>query len=99
MLKRFFGENKELKIERKKLLKENQALKKVNWNNSLKIAKAQILARKTIKELEEIQNIDRKGTREESKRKERNILISNLKKENIEIINQLTNQGKMYNGE
>lgn len=50
-----------------------------------------MLARKTLKKLEELQNIDRKGTREESKRKERNILISSLKNENIEIINQLKN--------
>ena len=92
MLGKFLGENKKLKKEQKRLLKENQNLKKVNWNNILKIAKAQILARKTIKKLEELQNIDRKGTREESKRKERNILICNLKKENIEIINQLTNR-------
>ena len=92
MLGKFLGENKKLKKEQQRLLKENQNLKKVNWNNSLKIAKAQILARKTIKKLEELQNIDRKGTREESKRKERNILICNLKKENIEIINQLTNR-------
>ena len=91
MFKNFFKENKQLKKEEKRLLRENQNFKKVNWNNNLKIAKAQILARKTLKKLEELQNIDRKGTREESKRKERNILISNLKNENIEIINQLKN--------
>ena len=99
MLKNFFGENKKLKKEQKRLLRENQNLKKTNWNNSLKIAKAQILARKTLKRLEELQNIDRKGTREESKRKERNILISNLKKENIEMINQLITREKIVNGE
>lgn len=99
MLKTFLGENKQLKKEQKRLLKENQNLKKANWNNNLKIAKAQMLARKTLKKLDELQNIDRKGTREESKRKERNILISNLKKENIEIINQLTNRERMFNGE
>lgn len=91
MFKNFFKENKQLKKEEKRLLRENQKLKKVNWNNNLKIAKAQMLARKTLKKLEELQNIDRKGTREESKRKERNILISSLKNENIEIINQLKN--------
>ena len=91
MFKNFFKENKQLKKEEKRLLRENQNIKKVNWNNNLKIAKAQMLARKTLKKLEELQNIDRKGTREESKRKERNILISSLKNENIEIINQLKN--------
>lgn len=99
MLKTFFGENKQLKNEQKRLLKENQNLKKVNWNNSLKITKAQMLARKTLKRLDELQNIDRKGTREESKRKERNILISNLKKENTEILDQLTNRERMFNGD
>ena len=87
------------RLKRKIILQENQNLKKANWNNNLKIAKAQMLARKTLKKLDELQNIDRKGTREESKRKERNILISNLKKENIEIINQLTNRERMFNGE
>ena len=91
MFKNFFKENKQLKKEEKRLLRENQNLKKANWNNNLKIAKAQMLARKTLRKLEELQNIDRKGTREESKRKERNILISSLKNENIEIINQLKN--------
>ena len=91
MFRNFFKENKQLKKEEKRLLRENQNLKKANWNNNLKIAKAQMLARKTLRKLEELQNIDRKGTREESKRKERNILISNLKNENIEIITQLKN--------
>ena len=91
MLANFFKQNKELKKEKNKLLKENQNLKKANWNNNLRITKAKILAIKSIKRLDEIQNIDRKGIREESKRKERNVLISNLKNEYSEIIKQLTN--------
>lgn len=91
MFKKFFMKNEELRKEKKRLIRENQNLKKMNWNNNIKITKAKILANKTINKLEEIQKIDRKGTREENKRKERNILISNLKKENFEIIKQLTN--------
>lgn len=91
MFKKFFMKNEELRKEKKRLIRENQNLKKINWNNNIKITKAKILANKTINKLEEIQKIDRKGTREENKRKERNILISNLKKENFEIIKQLTN--------
>ena len=82
--------NKKLEKERNNLLKENQKLRKINWNNNLKITKAKILATKTIKKLDEIQNIDRKGIREESKRKERNVLISDLKENYSEIIKQLT---------
>ena len=91
MFKKFFMKNEELRKEKKRLIRENQNLKKINWNNNIKITKAKILANKTINKLEEIQKIDRKGTREENKRKERNILISNLKKENFEIIKLLTN--------
>ena len=76
-----WGENKKLKKEQKRIQRENQNLKRMNWDNRLKLTKAQMLVIKTMKKLDELQNIDRKGTREESKRKERNILISNLKKE------------------
>ena len=70
--------------------KQNQKLRKINWNKNLKITKVKILATKTIKKLDEIQNIDRKGIGEESKRKERNVLISDLKENYSEIIKQLT---------
>lgn len=91
MFEKFFMKNEELRKEKKRLIRENQNLKKINWNNNIKIVKTKILVNKTINKLEEIQKIDRKGTREENKRKERNILISNLKKENFEIIKLLTN--------
>lgn len=90
MFANFFKQNKKLEKERNNLLKENQKLRKINWNNNLKITKVKILATKTIKKLDEIQNIDRKGIREESKRKERNVLISDLKENYSEIIKQLT---------
>lgn len=90
MFANFFKQNKKLEKERNNLLKENQKLRKINWNTNLKITKAKILATKTIKKLDEIQNIDRKGIREESKRKERNVLISDLKENYSEIIKQLT---------
>ncbi len=91
MFEKIFRKNEELRKEKKRLIRENQNLKKINWNNNIKIVKTKILVNKTINKLEEIQKIDRKGTREENKRKERNILISNLKKENFEIIKLLTN--------
>ena len=90
MFANFFKQNKKLEKERNNLLKENQKLRKINWNNNLKITKAKILATKTIKKLDEIQNIDRKGIREESKRKERTVLICVLKENYSEIIKQLT---------
>lgn len=90
MFANFFKQNKKLEKERNNLLKENQKLRKINWNNNLKITKVKILATKTIKKLDEIQNIDRKGIREESKRKERKVLISDLKENYSEIIKQLT---------
>ena len=90
MFANFFRQNKKLEKEKNNLLKENQKLRKMNWNNNLKITKVKILATKTIKKLDEIQNIDRKGIREESKRKERNVLICDLKENYSEIIKQLT---------
>ncbi len=90
MFANFFKQNKKLEKEKNNLLKENQKLRKMNWNNNLKITKVKILATKTIKKLDEIQNIDRKGIREESKRKERNVLICDLKENYSEIIKQLT---------
>lgn len=90
MFTNFFKQNKKLEKEKNNLLKENQKLRKMNWNNNLKITKVKILATKTIKKLDEIQNIDRKGIREESKRKERNVLICDLKENYSEIIKQLT---------
>ncbi len=90
MFANLFKQNKKLEKERNNLLKENQKLRKINWNNNLKITKVKILATKTIKKLDEIQNIDRKGIREESKRKERNVLICDLKENYSEIIKQLT---------
>ena len=70
MLKGFFIQNEELEREKKRLIKENQDLKKINWNNNIKITKAKVMATKTINKLEGLQSIDRKGIREESKRKE-----------------------------
>ena len=58
MLTNFFKQNKQLENEKNKLIRENQNLKKVNWNNNLKITKMKILATNTIKKLEEIQNIE-----------------------------------------
>ena len=63
MFANFFRQNKKLEKEKNNLLKENQKLRKMNWNNNLKITKVKILATKTIKKLDEIQNIDRKGIR------------------------------------
>ena len=89
MFANFFRQNKKLEKEKNNLLKENQKLRKINLNNNLKITKVKILATKTIRKLDEIQNIDRKGIREESKRKERNVLICDLKENYSEIIKQL----------
>ena len=39
MFANFFKQNKKLEKEKNNLLKENQKLRKVNWNNNLKITK------------------------------------------------------------
>lgn len=46
MFANFFRQNKKLEKEKNNLLKENQKLRKMNWNNNLKITKVKILATK-----------------------------------------------------
>ena len=43
MFANFFKQNKKLEKERNNLLKENQKLRKINWNTNLKITKAKIV--------------------------------------------------------
>ncbi len=53
---------------------------------------AKLLAEHTISQLNKLEAIDHSGNSEESKKKSRNIVINDLRKQNINIINELSNK-------
>ena len=75
-------ENKILYDENKELRNENEELKMQNYHSK-------ILAEDTLELLNLLQDIDRKGNSEESKEKDRNVILNNLRKRNINIIKEL----------
>ncbi len=86
-------------IKNRKLQKENEELykeNKVNRNDieDLELQKlhAKLLAEDTIKKLFELEQIERSGISEETKRKNRNVIFNDLRKRNINIIKELSNR-------
>ena len=75
-------ENKALYEENKELRIENEDLKLQNYHSK-------ILAEDTLNLLNLLQEIDNKGNSEGTKKKDRNIIINNLRKRNINIIKEL----------
>ena len=75
-------ENKALYEENKELRIEKEDLKLQNYHSK-------ILAEDTLNLLNLLQEIDNKGNSEETKRKDRNMIINNLRKRNIDIIKEL----------
>ena len=75
-------ENKALYEENKDLRNENQELRLQNYHSKA-------LAEDTLSLLNLLQEIDNKGNSEETKKKNRNIIINNLRKQNIDIIKEL----------
>ena len=80
-----------LKLDRenKVLYEENRTLRDENSELRLQKYHSKVLAEDTLKLLNTLQDIDRKGNSEESKRKDRNIILNNLRKRNIDIIKEL----------
>lgn len=83
-------ENSKLKEENKKIKEENELNREDIENFALQRYKAKILAEDTIKQLNLLQEIEHKGYSEEDKKKNRNIIINNLRKQNIDIIKELS---------
>ena len=89
----------ELIIKNRQLQKENEELYRENKLNredisDLELQKlhVKLLAEYTITKLLELEQIDRNGNSEESKRKRRNVIFNNLRKENINILKELSNK-------
>lgn len=79
----------ELNKENKALHEENKLLRNENEDSMFQKRHAKILAEDTLELLDLLQEINKKGNSEERKQKDRNMIINNLRKRNIEIIKEL----------
>lgn len=91
----------ELIIRNANLKLENEAIEKENARNrdeitdlELKIFHAKVFAEDFIRQLNMLQEIDNRGNSEETKRKNKNLIINNLKKQSTDIIKELDASGK-----
>ncbi|MCI8412180.1 MAG: hypothetical protein HFJ40_07155 [Clostridia bacterium] len=91
----------ELIIRNANLKLENEAIEKENARNrdeitdlELKIFHAKVFAEDFIRQLNMLQEIDNRGNPEETKRKNKNLIINNLKKQSTNIIKELDASGK-----
>ncbi len=75
--------------ENKTLYTENRELRNENEDLRLQKYHLKILAEDTLELLDLLQEIDSKGNSEETKRKDRNVIINNLRKRNINMIKEL----------
>lgn len=79
-------------VNKLRLLKENKALHGYIEDLESQKVHAKLLAQYTIIQLNKLEQIDRSGNSEETKRKNRNVILNNLRKENINIIKELSNK-------
>ncbi len=91
----------ELIIRNANLKLENEAIEKENARNrdeitdlELKIFHAKVFAEDFIRQLNMLQEIDNRGNPEETKRKNKNLIINNLKKQSTNLIKELDASGK-----
>ena len=75
--------------ENKTLYEENKELRNEKEDLELQKYHSKILAQDTLELLDILQDIEEQGNSEETKRKNRNIIINNLRKRNIDIIKEL----------
>ena len=91
----------ELIIRNANLKLENEAVKEENQKNrddmetlKLKMFHAKVFAGDIIRQLNMLQELDNRGNAEETKRKNKNLIINNLKKQSTDIIKELDVFGK-----
>ncbi len=80
---------KELKKENKKIKEENDLNRDEIQRLGLNKIHARLLAQRTLDYLNDLQEIDRLGISEESKKKHRNIIINQLLNKNSDILKEL----------
>lgn len=86
--------NANLKLENEEVKEENQKNRDEMSNLELKIFHAKVYAEDFLRQMNLLQEIDNRGNSEESKRKNKNLIINNLKKQSINIIKELDASGK-----
>lgn len=86
-------ENNQLKQKNKILQEENRLNRNDIENLEFKKFKARMLANETLHQLNLLQDIDHRGYSQEEKQKNRNVIINNLRKQNINIIKELAETG------
>lgn len=87
MLKR----NRQLQKENEELYKENKRNRNDIEDLELHKIHARLLAEHTIAKLLELEQLNRSGITEEAKMKHRNVIINDLRKQNINILKELSN--------
>lgn len=86
--------NANLKIENNEIKEENEKNRDEITTLELKIYHIKTYAKDILRQLELLQEIDNRGNSEETKKKNKNIIISDLKKQSINIIKELDASGK-----
>lgn len=94
---RLIIKNSDLKKENTELYEENKLNREDISDLELKNVHAKLLAQHTITQLNKLEAIDHSGNSEESKKKSRNIVINDLRKQNINIIKELVHDYQSKN--
>ena len=86
--------NANLKLENEAVKEENQKNRDEISNLELRIFHMKTYAEDLLRQMDLLQEIDNRGNSEETKRKNKNLIINNLKKQSINIIKELDASGK-----
>jgi len=84
--------NNNLKRENLAVHEENKVNRREIEDLELKNLHAKLLAENTIAQLSRLERIDRSGNSEEWKKQQRNIIYNDLRKQNIDILKELSNK-------
>ena len=85
-------ENNDLKAENRALYEENKSNREEIEDLELQKVHAKLLAQYTVTQLNKLEQIERSGNAEETKRKNRNVIYNDLRRQNINIIKELSTQ-------
>lgn len=83
--------NRQLQKENEELYKENKLNREDIENLEMQKIHAKLLAEYTLTQINKLEQIDNSGNLEEAKRKNRNVIYNDLRKQNINIKNELSN--------
>ncbi len=84
--------NNDLRKENLVAHKENKLNRRENEELKLQNTHAKLLAEYTLTKILELEGIDRSGNSEKWKKQQRNIIYNDLRKQNIDIINELSSK-------